>query len=238
MKKFFKILGIAAIVIASLFIIRIVISVISYELMSENKKAVSQTLKYLNGGDGYRQFDFLYWGQVRDLEYYPMNNWTLIEVPKTPRDTIETILAMGSTKNNLGMTVPIEQYFYLNEGKIVDTKGVFHVWLEGDQTDGKKISLLGEVYREVKIVNYNATQYDYQNYIKGEARVRNDSSIPVSNIILRIKYFDKKGEVTQTDETYIRDQILPGQSKQVSWMTSPCSNCKDYRVSLDFSEIR
>lgn len=238
MKKFLKITGISILVIAALFFGAAMVSVISDSLLSENEKAVNNTLKFLNTGDGYREFDFHYWGKMRDFQYYSMSKWKLFEVPNMLVDTVQIVLAAGETKNGLGITVPIEQYFYVYNGKIVDTKGVFNIKVEGEQTDGKKFDLLMEILDNVTIVSYSATRGDYGNYIKGEARVRNGASVPVENLILKITYFDGKNEVSQTDEVYISKPILPGQSKQVTWHTSPCSSCKNYKPTLDFSRIR
>lgn len=173
--------------------------------------------------------------------YYKVEGWKLLD--KGEKDGKHIIFVDGTTVNGFGAKLERKPIFVVekigNDWIITDTYDLFvfdkiHSSYSVGKSDMGKSKMMEDLKEKVIIEKWGF-ESTYGNSIKGEGTVANTSEIPVSFVKLQITYYDRKDNITNSDETYaISDELLPGQKRTFEWYTSSCYQCNRATIQLKF----
>jgi len=105
-----------------------------------------------------------------------------------------------------------------------------------EKSDMEKHKMMEDMKNKVKIENWSYSSSGYGGSIEGHATIVNSSDVSVSFVKLVVEYYDKSGNIVNTDETYAvgGDDLQPGQKRKFDWYTSNCYDCNTATVHLKF----
>lgn len=185
-----------------------------------------------------------YIGLISKNSYYKIENW---KIDKTENDEFNPsytkVFVLGSAKNAFGAELKRNPIFVLDgKDQIIDSYNFIanQKYSDLNKSDMEIYNLVNSLREKVKIENWS-WHSDYSSYspgrVEGKATIFNGSEVPVSFVKLEITYYDKYGNVVNTDETYAvgGDDLLPGQRRVIDWSTYNCEGAKKASVKLNFN---